>query len=64
MSKIFQMDSTDYEHHAEILKVLAHPMRLLIIYKLTTIGSVNVFELQNQRLHDLLCGLCRMPLQQ
>ncbi|MGH0883219.1 ArsR/SmtB family transcription factor [Bacillus paranthracis] len=47
MSKTFQMDSTNYEQHAEILKVLAHPMRLLIVQKLITIGSLNVSELQN-----------------
>ncbi|OLR26024.1 ArsR/SmtB family transcription factor [Bacillus cereus] len=46
MSKIFQMDSTDYEQYAEILKVLAHPMRLLIVQKLITAGSLNVSELQ------------------
>ncbi|MBG0970746.1 metalloregulator ArsR/SmtB family transcription factor [Bacillus sp. SRB3LM] len=48
MSKIFQMDATDYEKPAEILKSLAHPMRLLIVQKLITIGSLNVSELQNR----------------
>lgn len=43
MSKTFQMDSTNYEQHAEILKVLAHPMRLLIVQKLITIGSFKCF---------------------
>ncbi|PEL96129.1 transcriptional regulator [Bacillus cereus] len=47
MSKSFHMDSTYYEQHAEILKHLAHPMRLLIVQKLITIGSLNVTELQN-----------------
>ncbi|PGW49170.1 ArsR/SmtB family transcription factor [Bacillus thuringiensis] len=47
MSKSFHMDSTYYEQHAEILKNLAHPMRLLIVQKLITIGSLNVTELQN-----------------
>ncbi|AOM14302.1 ArsR/SmtB family transcription factor [Bacillus thuringiensis] len=46
MSKTFQLDFTDYEHYVEILKVLAHPMRLLIVQKLITIGSLNVSELQ------------------
>ncbi|HFK1812079.1 ArsR family transcriptional regulator [Bacillus thuringiensis] len=47
MAKIFQMDAIDYEQHAEILKSLAHPMRLLIVQKLITMGSLNVSELQN-----------------
>ncbi|MHB0802582.1 metalloregulator ArsR/SmtB family transcription factor [Bacillus thuringiensis] len=47
MAKIFQMDATDYENHAEILKRLAHPMRLLIVQKLITMGSLNVAELQS-----------------
>ncbi|OPA16469.1 ArsR/SmtB family transcription factor [Bacillus cereus] len=47
MSKSFHTDSTYYEQHAEILKNLAHPMRLLIVQKLITIGSLNVTELQN-----------------
>ncbi|MBG0969458.1 metalloregulator ArsR/SmtB family transcription factor [Bacillus sp. SRB3LM] len=47
MPKSCHMDCTYYEQHAEILKNLAHPIRLLIVQKLITIGSLNVTELQN-----------------
>ncbi len=47
MSKIFPMNSMYYEQHAEILKGVAHPMRLLIIQKLITMGSLNVSKLHN-----------------
>ena len=45
MSKSFNMDSNDYERSADILRGLAHPMRLRIVHILMDKGPLNVSEL-------------------
>ncbi|MCQ6344228.1 metalloregulator ArsR/SmtB family transcription factor [Bacillus cereus] len=45
MSKIFNMDSNDYERSADILRVLGHSLRLQIMHALIRKGPLNVSEL-------------------
>ncbi|MGG0256907.1 metalloregulator ArsR/SmtB family transcription factor [Bacillus toyonensis] len=47
MTNVFHMNSSDYERSAEILKILAHPMRLRIVHQLLMKNSLNVSELQS-----------------
>ncbi|EOQ04830.1 hypothetical protein [Bacillus cereus] len=45
MFKIVNMDLNDYEASPDILRVLAHPMRLRIVKKMIEMGSLNVFQI-------------------
>ncbi|MHA4095858.1 ArsR/SmtB family transcription factor [Bacillus cereus] len=46
MSEAFYMKIGDYERPADILRMLGHPMRLMIIRELILKGPLNVSELQ------------------
>ncbi|MED1380945.1 ArsR/SmtB family transcription factor [Bacillus mycoides] len=46
MLKSFEFDCMYYERPADILRVLGHPMRLVIVRELITKGPLNVSELQ------------------
>lgn len=46
MSEAFYMKIGDYERPADILRMLGHPMRLMIVRELILKGSLNVSELQ------------------
>ncbi|WP_309411762.1 metalloregulator ArsR/SmtB family transcription factor [Bacillus cereus] len=46
MKSTFHIDSSNIERISEILKVLAHPIRLQIIHHLIEKNSLNVMELQ------------------
>ena len=46
MSKAFYMNIDDYERPADILRMLGHPMRLMIIRELISKGPLNVSQLQ------------------
>ena len=46
MSEAFYMKIGDYEGPADILRMLGHPMRLMIVRELILKGSLNVSELQ------------------
>ena len=47
MQKTFYMDFEYYERPADILRMLGHPMRLMIVRELIAKGPLNVSELQN-----------------
>ncbi|EOQ05314.1 ArsR/SmtB family transcription factor [Bacillus cereus] len=47
MFQSVNMDLNDYEASADILRALAHPMRLRIVKKLIEMGSRNVSQIQN-----------------
>ncbi|PEO40890.1 ArsR/SmtB family transcription factor [Bacillus wiedmannii] len=47
MSKSVNVDSSDYETSADILRALANPMRLRIVKKLIEMCSLNVSQIQN-----------------
>ncbi|PEM37319.1 ArsR/SmtB family transcription factor [Bacillus wiedmannii] len=46
MPKAFYMNIDDYERPADILRMLGHPMRLMIVRELISKGPLNVSELQ------------------
>ncbi|PHG57739.1 ArsR/SmtB family transcription factor [Bacillus toyonensis] len=46
MKKLFHVEISDFERVSEILKVLAHPVRLQIVHQLLKKSSLNVTELQ------------------
>ncbi|KAB2446088.1 ArsR/SmtB family transcription factor [Bacillus thuringiensis] len=46
MPKAFYMNINDYERPADILRMLGHPMRLMIIRELISKGPLNVSKLQ------------------
>ncbi|PHC39078.1 transcriptional regulator [Bacillus toyonensis] len=46
MPKAFYMN-TDYNRPADILRMLGHPMRLMIVQELIAKSPLNVSELQN-----------------
>lgn len=46
MPKAFYMNINDYERPADILRMLGHPMRLMIVRELISKGPLNVSELQ------------------
>ncbi|MCC3689421.1 metalloregulator ArsR/SmtB family transcription factor [Bacillus cereus] len=46
MLKAFYMDIDYYERPADILRMLGHPMRLMIVRELILKGPLNVSELQ------------------
>ncbi|KAA6460484.1 ArsR/SmtB family transcription factor [Bacillus thuringiensis] len=46
MKNVFHMDSNNLERIAEILRVLAHPVRLQIVYELLMKKSLKVSALQ------------------
>ncbi|WP_336770698.1 metalloregulator ArsR/SmtB family transcription factor [Bacillus bombysepticus] len=46
MSEAFYMKIGDYERPADILRMLGHPMRLMIVRELIMKGPLNVSELQ------------------
>ncbi|MHA2890556.1 ArsR/SmtB family transcription factor [Bacillus cereus] len=46
MLKAFYMNINDYERPADILRMLGHPMRLMIAQELISKGPLNVSELQ------------------
>lgn len=46
MSEAFYMKIGDYERPADILRMLGHPMRLMIVRELILKGPLNVSELQ------------------
>lgn len=46
MPKAFYMDIKYYERPADILRMLGHPMRLMIVRELISKGPLNVSELQ------------------
>ncbi|PGO44202.1 transcriptional regulator [Bacillus thuringiensis] len=46
MSEVFYMKIGDYERPADILRMLGHPMRLMIVRELILKGPLNVSELQ------------------
>ena len=46
MPKAFYMDIEYYERPADILRMLGHPMRLMIVRELISKGPLNVSELQ------------------
>ncbi|MCU4946847.1 metalloregulator ArsR/SmtB family transcription factor [Bacillus cereus] len=46
MLKAFYMDIEYYERPADILRMLGHPMRLMIVRELISKGPLNVSELQ------------------
>ncbi|WP_144641064.1 ArsR/SmtB family transcription factor [Bacillus cereus] len=50
MQKAFHMNIEYYERPADILRMLGHPMRLMIVQELISKGPLNVSELQK-----LLC---------
>lgn len=45
MLTTFKKDIKKYEHNAELLKTLAHPVRLCIVKHLIQVGSSNVSDL-------------------
>ncbi|PEF33159.1 ArsR/SmtB family transcription factor [Bacillus wiedmannii] len=47
MTYAVPMKASDYERLSEILKVLAHPVRLEIIHELLKKNSLNVSQLQH-----------------
>ncbi|HHX7191425.1 metalloregulator ArsR/SmtB family transcription factor [Bacillus thuringiensis] len=46
MSEAFYMKIGDYDRPADILRMLGHPMRLMVIRELILKGPLNVSELQ------------------
>ena len=46
MPKAFYMNINDYERPADILRMLGHPMRLMIVRELILKGPLNVSQLQ------------------
>ncbi|EEL31528.1 Transcriptional regulator, ArsR [Bacillus cereus Rock3-28] len=46
MPKAFYMNINDYERPADILRMLGHPMRLMIVRELISKGPLNVSDLQ------------------
>ncbi|MDI6680110.1 metalloregulator ArsR/SmtB family transcription factor [Bacillus wiedmannii] len=46
MPEAFYMNIDDYERPADILRMLGHPMRLMIVRELISKGPLNVSELQ------------------
>ncbi|AXR17896.1 MULTISPECIES: ArsR/SmtB family transcription factor [Bacillus] len=46
MQKAFYMNINDYERPADILRMLGHPMRLMIVRELILKGPLNVSQLQ------------------
>ncbi|MEB4816171.1 metalloregulator ArsR/SmtB family transcription factor [Bacillus thuringiensis] len=46
MPKAFYMDIEYYERSADILRMLGHPMRLMIVRELIAKGPLNVSQLQ------------------
>ncbi|MBG9522370.1 ArsR/SmtB family transcription factor [Bacillus paranthracis] len=46
MRNIFRTEISEFERVSEILKVLAHPIRLQIVHQLLKKQSLNVTELQ------------------
>ncbi|MED3061176.1 transcriptional regulator, partial [Bacillus thuringiensis] len=46
MSEAFYINIGDYERPADILRMLGHPMRLMIVRELISKGPLNVSELQ------------------
>ncbi|PES30616.1 ArsR/SmtB family transcription factor [Bacillus cereus] len=46
MPKTFYMNIDDYERPADILRMLGHPLRLMIVRELISKGPLNVSELQ------------------
>ncbi|MGN4816520.1 ArsR/SmtB family transcription factor [Bacillus cereus group sp. MYBK163-2] len=46
MPKAFYMNINDYERPADILRMLGHPLRLMIVRELISKGPLNVSELQ------------------
>ncbi|MEW9139525.1 ArsR/SmtB family transcription factor [Bacillus wiedmannii] len=46
MQKAFYMNINDYERPADILRMLGHPMRLMIVRELISKGPLNVSQLQ------------------
>ncbi|AJG79616.1 MULTISPECIES: ArsR/SmtB family transcription factor [Bacillus cereus group] len=46
MPEAFYMNIDDYERPADILRMLGHPMRLMIVQELISKGPLNVSELQ------------------
>ncbi|PFI79092.1 ArsR/SmtB family transcription factor [Bacillus cereus] len=46
MPKTFYMNIDDYERPADILRMLGHPMRLMIVRELILKGPLNVSGLQ------------------
>ncbi|HDR6246267.1 TPA: helix-turn-helix transcriptional regulator [Bacillus cereus] len=46
MANIFHMESSEFERISEILRVLAHPVRLRLVHQLLKKKSLNVSELQ------------------
>ncbi|KAA6461434.1 metalloregulator ArsR/SmtB family transcription factor [Bacillus sp. CCB-MMP212] len=46
MPKAFYMNINDYERPADILRMLGHPMRLMIVRELISKGPLNVSQLQ------------------
>ncbi|MDZ5479819.1 metalloregulator ArsR/SmtB family transcription factor [Bacillus thuringiensis] len=46
MPKAFYMNIDDYERPADILRMLGHPLRLMIVRELISKGPLNVSELQ------------------
>lgn len=46
MTNVFYMEPNEFERISEILRVLAHPVRLRIVHHLLKKKSLNVSELQ------------------
>ncbi|PFI75659.1 ArsR/SmtB family transcription factor [Bacillus cereus] len=46
MTNVFHMETNEFERISEILRVLAHPVRLRIVHQLIKKKSLNVSELQ------------------
>ncbi|MBG9584455.1 ArsR family transcriptional regulator [Bacillus thuringiensis] len=46
MTNVFHMEPNEFERISEILRVLAHPVRLRIVHQLIKKKSLNVSELQ------------------
>lgn len=46
MPKAFYMNINDYERPVDILRMLGHPMRLMIVRELISKGPLNVSQLQ------------------
>ncbi|MDA2302614.1 ArsR/SmtB family transcription factor [Bacillus cereus group sp. MYBK95-2] len=46
MPEAFYMNIDDYERPADILRMLGHPLRLMIVRELISKGPLNVSELQ------------------
>ncbi|MCU4959588.1 metalloregulator ArsR/SmtB family transcription factor [Bacillus cereus] len=46
MQKAFYMNINDYERPADILRMLGHPIRLMIVRELILKGPLNVSQLQ------------------